>query len=73
MGEGSIIESRTSPSMAAPALELCQEPVANNLISLLVGSIALDHSNEYNALDLRILRPPLKILLQHKVSSLRDA
>lgn len=48
-------------------LELCQTPVAKILISLLVGSIALDHSNEYNALDLRILRPPLKILLQHMV------
>lgn len=54
-------------------LELCQAPVANILISLLVGSITLDHSNEYNALDLRILRPPLEILLQHKVSFLRDA
>lgn len=36
-------------------------------MSLLAGNIALDHSNEYNALDLRVPRPPLKILLQNMV------
>lgn len=48
-------------------LELCQAPVAKILMSLLVGSIALDHSDEYNALGLRTLRPKLKISPQNMV------
>lgn len=53
-------------------LELCQEPVAKILMSLIGRSIALHHSNEYNALDLRISRPALKILLQNMVSISSD-